>query len=154
MTMANFKSKLPSLVCIVLIAAIALFTTACGGTDGNTAPDESTTEAEIASAEDVSELGEGERSFYFSVFYKDGTSDNLLINTDKTTVGEALLELGLIDGEEGDYGLYVKSVNGVTADYSTDGTYWAFYVNGEYATQSADLTEIQDGALYSFRVEQ
>ena len=41
--------------------------------------------------------------------------------------------MGLIAGEDSDYGLYVKTVNGVTVDYDTDGKYWAFYVDGEYA---------------------
>ena len=56
------------------------------------------------------------------------------VKTDKTTVGEALVEEGLIVGEESEYGLYVKTVNGITVDYGTDGKYWAFYVNDEYAT--------------------
>ena len=65
----------------------------------------------------------------------DGNETNFVVSTDKETVGDALLELNLIEGEEGDYGLYVKTVNGITADYDTDGTYWAFYVNGEMQAQ-------------------
>ena len=75
------------------------------------------------------------------------------IATDKTTVGDALLELGLIAGEEGAYGLYVKQVNGITADYDVDQTYWAFYVNGEYGMTGVDATDIEAGATYSFKVE-
>ena len=66
---------------------------------------------------------------------------------------EALLELELINGDEGQYGLYVKEVNGITADYDVDQTYWAFYVDGEYAMSSVDTTEIEDGKTYSFKVE-
>ena len=75
------------------------------------------------------------------------------IHTDKTIVGEALLDLELIEGDMGDFGLYVKTVNGITADYDTDGTYWAFYVNGEYAMTGVDMTDIVDGDTYSFKVE-
>lgn len=50
-----------------------------------------------------------------------------------TTVGKALLDQGVIAGEDSSYGLYVKTVNGTTLDYDTDGMYWAFYINGEYA---------------------
>ena len=75
------------------------------------------------------------------------------IHTDKETVGDALLELGLIAGEEGAYGLYVKTVNGLTVDYDTDGKYWAFYTNGEYAVSGVDTTTIEAGITYSFKVE-
>lgn len=70
------------------------------------------------------------------------------IHTDKDTVGEALLEHELIDGEDGAYGLYVKKVNGITADYDVDQSYWAFYINGEYAMTGVDMTEIVEGDTY------
>ena len=78
---------------------------------------------------------------------------NLEIHTDKENVGEALEELGVIAGEESDYGLYVKTVNGETVDYDQDGKYCAFYVNGEYAMTSVDATEITEGDSYAFKVE-
>ena len=70
------------------------------------------------------------------------------IKTDKDTVGAALLEHGLISGEEGSYGMYVKTVNGIFADYDTDKSYWAFYIDGEYAMSGVDMTEINEGAKY------
>lgn len=98
-------------------------------------------------------VGEGEKSFGFVVVDQDGKETEFEVHTDKGTVGEALLELKLIDGEEGDFGLYVKEVNGITADYDKDGVYWAFYVDGEYATAGVDLTEITEGSTYSFKIE-
>ena len=62
-------------------------------------------------------------------------------------------ELELITGEQGEYGLYVKTVNGVTADYDKDGTYWAFYINGEYGMTGVDVTTITEGESYSLKVE-
>ena len=70
------------------------------------------------------------------------------IKTDKETVGAALLEHNLIAGEESQYGLYVKVVNGMTADYDVDQSYWAFYINGEYAMTGVDSTTITEGAIY------
>ncbi len=70
------------------------------------------------------------------------------VKTDKDTVGEALLEHGLIAGEEGAYGLYVEVVNGIVADYDVDKSYWAFYVNGEYAMTGVDATKITQGETY------
>ena len=75
------------------------------------------------------------------------------VNTDAETVGDALTELGILEGEEGPYGIYIKSINGVTADYDADGTYWAFYINGEYAMTGADVTAAESGVTYTFAVE-
>lgn len=70
------------------------------------------------------------------------------IRTDKQTVGEALLEHALIDGEEGAYGMYIKSANGTVADYDKDQSYWAFYVGEEYASSGVDSTAIEEGVIY------
>ena len=58
-------------------------------------------------------LGEGKTTFNFKVVDLEGKTTSYQIKTDKAIVGEALLELNLIAGEEGAYGLYVKTVNGV-----------------------------------------
>ena len=70
------------------------------------------------------------------------------VKTDKETVGDALMEHKLIDGEDGAYGLYVKKVNGILADYDVDRSYWAFYINGEYAMSGVDITNIDTSATY------
>ena len=85
-------------------------------------------------ASDVPTSEVQERKFAFTVVDKDGNETAFEVSTDKETVGEALLDAKLIEGEEGAYGLYVKKVNGIVADYDVDQTYWAFYVDGEYAT--------------------
>ena len=82
----------------------------------------------------------------------DGQKTFFVIKTDKEIVGEALLDLKLIEGEAGPYGLYVKKVNGIVADYDKDKTYWGFYVDGEYAMTGVDMTKIEEGKTYSFKV--
>ena len=82
-----------------------------------------------------------------------GKETDFTINTDKKTVGEALLEKNLIAGDDSEYGLYVKTVNGVTLDYDKDGMYWAFYENGQYASKGVDSTEVTAGAEYAFKAE-
>ena len=77
----------------------------------------------------------------------------LALSTGEKTVGAALLSLGLIAGEDSEFGLYVKTVNGVTVDYDKDGKYWAFYVDGEYAATGVDSTDITAGATYTFKAE-
>ena len=64
------------------------------------------------------------------------------------SVGEALVAEGLIEGHETEYGLYIDTVNGITADWDNDQTYWAFYVNGEYASTGIDGTAITADATY------
>lgn len=103
--------------------------------------------------ENGAELGAGSKTLSVEVIDAEGQKVSFTVHTAKTTVGEALQELGIIDGDEGDYGLYIKSVNGITADYQKDGSYWAFYINGDYALTGADMTDIQEGVVYTFRVE-
>ena len=98
-------------------------------------------------------IGQGAVAFTVEVQGADGKTVTFTVNTDEETVGAALLKLGVIAGDDSEYGLYVKTVNGETADYDTDGTYWAFYVNGEYAMTGVDATTLEAGAIYAFRVE-
>ena len=147
MKKTRLLKALSLILCIVFIAAMALLTNGCRV---DAEPDTSATEAPES---EVTELGKGSKKFDFTVTDGEGKETKFIINTEKTTVGEALLELELIAGEEGAYGLYVKTVNGITVDYDKDGKYWAFYVDGEYAMSGVDTTEIEEGKVYSFKVE-
>ena len=149
MEVRRMKQWLTILLCIVLIAAAALVTTGCGAK-----PTEDSPAVSEAVARDGDVLGEGETEFPLSIADKDGAEITVTIRTDKTVVGEALQELGLLEGEEGPYGLYVKTVNGIRADYDKDKVYWAFYINGEYAVTGVDVTEITAGDTYALVVEQ
>lgn len=71
-----------------------------------------------------------------------------VIKTEQTSLRGALEQENLIEGEEGQYGLYIKKVCGITADYDVDGAYWALYKNGEYLTSSVDDEKLEDGAVY------
>ena len=83
----------------------------------------------------------------------DGSQKTYAVKTDAQTVGEALVSLGLIAGEDGAYGLYVKTVDGETVDWDTHQKYWAFYENGAMAMNGVDKTNVVAGATYAFRVE-
>lgn len=129
---------------ILAVLLLALMMTSLFGCQGEEVKNEIPTE--------YTEIGQGEREFRFCVTGKDGETESFLIHTDKKFVGEALLALGIIEGEDGPYGLFVKKVNGERADYDKDKVYWAFYVDGEYATSSVDKTEIEEGKVYAFKV--
>lgn len=146
------NGKLSSFVlCTVLIVAMALSTTGCNGSTKNGTP--SAAGANNSAQTENTVLGEGSTSFAFTVVDKDGNETQFEIHTDKETVGDALIELELIAGDESEYGLYVKTVNGITADYDADGVYWAFYINDEYAATGVDSTPVTEGESYSFKVE-
>ena len=72
----------------------------------------------------------------------------LTVKTNAATVGEALLNVGVVEGEDSQYGLFIKKVNGITADYDVNKAYWAFYVNGAYASAGVDQTEIDEKVTY------
>lgn len=138
-------SKLLSLIlCVMLVAAMALTTVGCGSKNesGSTAP-----------VKDGATLGEGATSFTLEIVDEDANSITSTIKTDATTVGEALLDLGIIDGEDSEYGLFVTTVNGKTLDYDKDGKYWAFYIDDEYAATGVDATEIVEGSTYKLAAE-
>lgn len=128
----SMNKSLSVVLCVVLIAAMALLSVGCGA--------EPETPATV-------------RTFTFQVVAPDGTENRYTVETDADTVGAALIAKGLIEGEEGPYGLYVKTVDGITLDYETDGMYWAFYVDGEYGITGVELTDITDGAVYTFKAE-
>lgn len=155
----KFRNKKIStlLMTTILVASMLLGTAGCGGNnqEQNQQVENKLQSTEVQNAEDsqVTVLGEGSIQFVFTVIDKAGNETAFEIHTDKEIVGDALLELALIAGEDGAYGLYVKEVNGIVADYDTDQTYWAFYVNGEYATSGVDTTPIEEGMTYTFKVE-
>ena len=147
-----FNKKLLVTLLIVLIAVMALFIAGCS----NNNQDEPISTEPVQTTEpksSVIEKGEGENAFIFIAVDLDGNNTHYMIRTNKETVGEALIENGLISGDDGEYGLYVKTVNGITLDYDKDGKYWAFYEENTYANQGVDSTPIKEGGVYTFKPE-
>ena len=93
------------------------------------------------------EFGEGAKTVTVKVIAED-KSVTFTVKTDAKTLGEALLEHELVAGEQGDFGLYIKYVNGIRADYDLDGAYWGFNKGGEYMMTGVDGTTIADGEKY------
>ena len=97
-------------------------------------------------SEDV-QLGDGDTCVVVEVSAKD-KSVTFTINTDKETLGDALLEHSLISGEKGAYGLYVKFVNGIEADYDKTKSFWAISKDGQSLLTGVDGEKISDGNKY------
>ena len=162
------KSVLKTIISMLLIAAMVMVMAGCEKKDASVssvaaeASVEASTEASVEASTEASTEASVEEpateeaksaSFKFVVVDADGNETPFEITTEKATVGEALLDEGLIEGTDSAYGLYVTKVNGIEAVYETDGTYWAFYINGEYASTGVDSTNVEDGATYMFKVE-
>ncbi|MBQ3066302.1 MAG: DUF4430 domain-containing protein [Clostridia bacterium] len=135
------KRILTTALSVILTVSMLLSLAACAGDASSGGLWDSATYVEDTV------LGTGAKTITVEVVAEDKTV-TFTVNTDKETVGEALLEHALIAGDTSEYGLYVKQVNGITADYDVDKSYWAFYINGEYAMSGVDATDIDTEAKY------
>ena len=127
--MKNCKTtKLLALVLVFVLTAAAALTGCSGKPAETTVPP--------AESQPVTELGEGATNFELTIVDKEGVTHLYRIHTNVGMVGEALIEVDLIDGEQGPYGMY-----------------WSFYVNGEYALTGVDQTPVELGAQYMLKAE-
>lgn len=93
------------------------------------------------------ELGTGSKTLQVEVQAEE-QSVTFTIHTDKENLGEILAEHNLVSGEQGAYGLYIKTVNGILADYDKTNSYWGFTKNGESMMTGVDGVTIADGEHY------
>lgn len=128
---------------ILLLLLIAIFTMSIVACGNDAAP----VSGDVGASQDI---GTGETVFYFEVTDDDGNISLWLVHTDHATVGAALVDVGLISGDETDFGLMVTHVDGLRADFNEDGAWWAFYIDGEMAMTGVDATEIEAGVTYAF----
>lgn len=93
-------------------------------------------------------LGEGDTTISVKVTAEEKTI-TLTLHTDATTLEEALVAEELVSGDESAFGLYIKYVNGIRADYEKDnGYYWGLKVNGKTADTGASSVLIEEGGVY------
>ena len=72
-------------------------------------------------------------------------------STEGATLRSALESVNLVEGDESEFGLYVKSVDGERADYDRDGAYWGFYQDGQYLMSGIDTTYVKEGDSFEIR---
>ena len=90
----------------------------------------------------------GQVQFFFEMVDKDDEVTDWNLTTTETILSAALLNEGLIEGEEGEYGLFVKTVNGVALE--EDNAYWELFVDGESSLVGVSSVEVQEGITYAF----
>lgn len=150
MRKTDFSTFAKLSVILVLIAAMALSVISCSSVNNGAETEATTDSASLTTASESESITEEEAKITLTVTVVDdkGKSTDFEIKTNAENLGDALIEAKLVEGEVGDYGLYIKVVNGLRADYDLDGAYWALSTNGEYLMTGADKTPIADGEKY------
>ena len=139
--------KVTSLILAIMLVFSFTFIIACN-TDtshNSTTPSSQSSIWNSATYQENTELGNGTKVISVEIKAED-KSVTLTVKTDCETLGEALKEHSLIQGENGLYTV----VNGMTADWNVDKTYWALTENGVMCMEGADTLEISDGGHYEW----
>ncbi len=89
----------------------------------------------------------GEKEITVVVIDADGKEDTFKYHTDREYLGEVLKDENLIEGEEGTYGIFIQSVNGIKADDSKQ-QWWCITKDKQQVNTSADQTPISDKDQY------
>ncbi len=131
---SNLKLIIGAVVLVVLIAAFALIYVLFGA-----------------------KTVEGSKHVSITVVNKAKEAVTYELDTDAEVLMEAMRDAesqGLTySGTEGQYGIMVSTVNGELADYSVDGGYWSFYVNGDYCNYGIDTQPVADGDAFKIAYE-
>ena len=131
-TMKKIKRILSLLLVLALTAAACMSMVSCGKKEkGNS----------------------DEKTITVTVIDDKGESTKFTITTTSPNLRGALEQENLVEGDESEYGLYVKVVNGVRADYDKDGAWWGFYKDGVMLPSGVDDTIIADGDKYEIKYE-
>ena len=95
------------------------------------------------------ETQQGGKEITVNVDHLNGDDTNFTIHTDEEYLRGALEQEDLIEGTESEYGLYVLTVDGETADESEQ-QWWGYSVNGTFAELGVDSQPVADGDVYDF----
>jgi len=122
------KNKKMLVAAVALVAVIALF----AGVFVMTRP----------------ETSQGSKTITVTVVHSDERTKEFVCKTDEEYLGPVLLAENIVVGEEGPYGLMIHAVDGETASWEENQSYWAIYVGEEYATVGMNDLPIEDGGVY------
>ena len=92
----------------------------------------------------------GAKSYTVTVIHSDGVTHEYRFTTDREYLADALLDEGLVAGDDSQYGLTVHTVDGERADWNKNQSYWSLLINGEYAMTGAGTTPVNDGDHFTW----
>ena len=157
------KSIFKLIALSILSVTIMLNIASCGNQENSSSNTESKIHTTTVSSKDENlsklwstakyttdtQLGNGDKKIEVEVKAED-KSVLFNIHTNKETLADALTELELISGDNSEYGIYIKQVNGITADFDIDKSYWSISKDGSPLAQGADSVKISDNEHYEF----
>lgn len=91
----------------------------------------------------------GGKTITVDVTHLDGSTKTYEIKTDEEFLRGALEQEDLVEGTESDYGLWITTVDGETADDAQE-QWWGFTKSGEFVDTGVDTTPIEDGDHFEF----
>jgi len=95
---------------------------------------------------------EGSKEITIEVVNSKEKSEKYELKTNAEYLQQAMeeaKEYGLTyEGENGDYGLMITSVNGERAIFEKDKAYWSFFVNDEYCNYGIEEQPVEDGDVF------
>lgn len=89
----------------------------------------------------------GAKTLTVEVVHKDGTKKEFTFQTETEYLGDALVEGKVVEENQGDYGLYILTADGETADEGKQ-EWWKLTQAGEGLQVGADAQPILDGERY------
>lgn len=95
----------------------------------------------------------GAKTITVAIDHLVGEDRTITIKTDADYLRGALEQEKLIAGGETQYGLFITSMDGETADESKQ-QWWGFTKGGQYVDTGVDLTPIADGDSFEFALNE
>ena len=96
---------------------------------------------------------QGAKTVTVEVDHLEGDDREFTIHTDAEFLRQALEEIKLVSGPETQYGLWVQTVDGETADDSKQ-QWWGYTVNGVFAEYGVDQQPVADGDRFVFTLNE
>ena len=88
------------------------------------------------------QVQEGSKALVVEIVHADGSAKEFTCHTDEEYLGPVLVAEGLIEGEEGPYGLYITAADGETAEGNQ---WWCVTRDGQMVETGVDATPVADG---------
>lgn len=93
------------------------------------------------------DTAQGAKALTITVVHGDGTEQVFDVHTDAEYLADALLDNQIVEDNQTEWGLYILTADGETADESQE-QWWCITKGGEMLTTGASDTPIADGEAY------
>ena len=93
----------------------------------------------------------GAKEIDIVVIHADKTENTFTYQTDAEYLADVLLENKLVEGDFGDYGLFITAVDGEAADSSKQ-QWWCITKAGEKVNSGADALPVTDGDQFELKM--